>query len=185
MWLSSQMLVQQLRKTCPQHQHLRQFHRPAANYMPMVPIVIEQTGRGERAYDIYSRLLKERIICVMGPVSTNNCVFLSQRYTQDYVAGICVNLDTGIWGQLFLSVWQKFPVPGAGAHVSSAGRHVSRYRTCSSFQEDVAMFPDACIQIPVSAMYIPWYMASFRKNDAPCTVAELKKHMLGICKHDI
>ena len=35
----------------------------------MVPIVIEQTGRGERAYDIYSRLLKERIICVMGPVS--------------------------------------------------------------------------------------------------------------------
>ena len=36
----------------------------------MVPIVIEQTGRGERAYDIYSRLLKERIICVMGPVRT-------------------------------------------------------------------------------------------------------------------
>ncbi|GJQ75908.1 hypothetical protein Trydic_g17968 [Trypoxylus dichotomus] len=33
-----------------------------------VPIVIEQTGRGERAYDIYSRLLKERIICLMGPV---------------------------------------------------------------------------------------------------------------------
>jgi len=37
--------------------------------MPLVPFVIEQTGRGERAYDIYSRLLKERIICVMGPVS--------------------------------------------------------------------------------------------------------------------
>ncbi|XP_042201676.1 ATP-dependent Clp protease proteolytic subunit, mitochondrial, partial [Callorhinchus milii] len=32
------------------------------------PIVIEQTGRGERAYDIYSRLLRERIICVMGPI---------------------------------------------------------------------------------------------------------------------
>ena len=32
-------------------------------------MVIEQTGRGERAYDIYSRLLKERIICVMGPVT--------------------------------------------------------------------------------------------------------------------
>jgi ATP-dependent Clp protease protease subunit len=31
--------------------------------------VIEQTGRGERAYDIYSRLLKERIICFMGPVT--------------------------------------------------------------------------------------------------------------------
>ena len=35
----------------------------------MVPIVIEQTGRGERSYDIYSRLLKDRIICLMGPVS--------------------------------------------------------------------------------------------------------------------
>lgn len=33
-----------------------------------MPIVIEQTGRGERAYDIFSRLLKERIICLMGPV---------------------------------------------------------------------------------------------------------------------
>lgn len=31
-------------------------------------MVVEQTGRGERAYDIFSRLLKERIICVMGPV---------------------------------------------------------------------------------------------------------------------
>lgn len=37
--------------------------------MPLVPFVIEQTGRGERAYDIYSRLLKERIICVMGPIN--------------------------------------------------------------------------------------------------------------------
>lgn len=33
-----------------------------------VPIVVEQTGRGERSYDIYSRLLKERIVCLMGPV---------------------------------------------------------------------------------------------------------------------
>ncbi|XP_066143264.1 ATP-dependent Clp protease proteolytic subunit-like isoform X2 [Euwallacea fornicatus] len=34
-----------------------------------VPIVIEQTGRGERVFDIYSRLLKERIICLMGPIN--------------------------------------------------------------------------------------------------------------------
>lgn len=34
----------------------------------MVPIVIEQTGRGERAYDIYSRLLRDRIVCLMGPI---------------------------------------------------------------------------------------------------------------------
>ncbi|KAL5017203.1 hypothetical protein ScPMuIL_006792 [Solemya velum] len=47
----------------------RGFHHSQCRNIPMVPIVIEQTGRGERAYDIYSRLLKERIICVMGPIT--------------------------------------------------------------------------------------------------------------------
>lgn len=37
------------------------------SYMP-IPMVVEQTGRGERAYDIYSRLLKERVIFLVGPV---------------------------------------------------------------------------------------------------------------------
>jgi ATP-dependent Clp protease, protease subunit len=36
--------------------------------MNLVPMVVEQTNRGERAYDIYSRLLKERIIFITGPV---------------------------------------------------------------------------------------------------------------------
>ena len=35
----------------------------------MVPMVIETSGRGERAYDIYSRLLRERIIFLVGPVN--------------------------------------------------------------------------------------------------------------------
>lgn len=34
----------------------------------MVPVVVEQSGRGERAYDIYSRLLKERVIFLVGPI---------------------------------------------------------------------------------------------------------------------
>src|SRR5262245_18617802 len=34
----------------------------------LVPIVVEQTARGERSYDIYSRLLKERVIFIVGPV---------------------------------------------------------------------------------------------------------------------
>ena len=42
---------------------------PADIYMnTLVPMVVEQTNRGERAYDIYSRLLKERIIFVTGPI---------------------------------------------------------------------------------------------------------------------
>jgi ATP-dependent protease ClpP protease subunit len=35
----------------------------------MVPIVIEQSGRGERAYDIYSRLLRDRVVFMVGPVT--------------------------------------------------------------------------------------------------------------------
>src|ERR1700754_434883 len=34
----------------------------------LVPMVVEQTARGERAYDIYSRLLKERVVFVVGPI---------------------------------------------------------------------------------------------------------------------
>jgi ATP-dependent Clp protease protease subunit len=41
---------------------------PVERYMQLVPMVVEQTNRGERAYDIYSRLLKERLIFVTGPV---------------------------------------------------------------------------------------------------------------------
>ena len=40
----------------------------APQSLGMVPIVIEQSGRGERAYDIYSRLLRERIIFLVGPI---------------------------------------------------------------------------------------------------------------------
>ena len=41
---------------------------PVDTYMQLVPMVVEQTNRGERAYDIYSRLLKERIIFITGPI---------------------------------------------------------------------------------------------------------------------
>ncbi|HBZ43455.1 MAG TPA: ATP-dependent Clp protease proteolytic subunit, partial [Maritimibacter sp.] len=42
---------------------------PIDTYMnTLVPMVVEQTSRGERAYDIFSRLLKERIIFLNGPV---------------------------------------------------------------------------------------------------------------------
>jgi ATP-dependent Clp protease, protease subunit len=43
--------------------------QPETTGLGMVPIVIEQSGRGERAYDIYSRLLRERIIFLVGPVN--------------------------------------------------------------------------------------------------------------------
>jgi ATP-dependent Clp protease, protease subunit len=46
------------------------MHDPLETYMNnLVPMVVEQTNRGERSYDIYSRLLKERIIFLVGPVN--------------------------------------------------------------------------------------------------------------------
>ena len=49
----------------------------AIQALNLVPIVVEQTARGERAYDIYSRLLKERVVFLVGPV-------------EDYVANLIV-----------------------------------------------------------------------------------------------
>jgi ATP-dependent Clp protease, protease subunit len=47
------------------------FHPPPPGFsgLGLVPTVIEQSGRGERAYDIYSRLLRERIVFLVGPVN--------------------------------------------------------------------------------------------------------------------
>ncbi len=43
-------------------------HYEGPNGLGLIPMVIEQSGRGERAYDIYSRLLKERVIFLVGPI---------------------------------------------------------------------------------------------------------------------
>jgi len=47
--------------------------------MNLVPMVIEQTSRGERAFDIFSRLLKERIIFVTGPVDDTTAAFVTAQ----------------------------------------------------------------------------------------------------------
>jgi len=51
---------------------------PLETAMALVPMVVEQTNRGERAYDIYSRLLKERVVFLVGPV-------------EDYMANLVVS----------------------------------------------------------------------------------------------
>jgi ATP-dependent Clp protease protease subunit len=45
--------------------------QPVTKGLGLIPMVLEQTARGERSYDIYSRLLKERIIFVVGPIDDN------------------------------------------------------------------------------------------------------------------
>jgi ATP-dependent Clp protease protease subunit len=67
------------------------FERDVSNSQPfepqglgLVPMVVEQSGRGERAYDIYSRLLKERVIFLVGPVndSTANLVVAQMLFLE-------------------------------------------------------------------------------------------------------
>src|SRR6202023_556202 len=52
---------------------------PVETYMNLVPMVVEQTNRGERAYDIFSRLLKERIIFISGPVEEATATLVVAR----------------------------------------------------------------------------------------------------------
>ncbi|EJF58787.1 hypothetical protein DICSQDRAFT_156575, partial [Dichomitus squalens LYAD-421 SS1] len=77
------------RKALPIARHVRHIHPLAADWSGLghahpvtanlVPIVIEQTGRGERSYDIFSRLLRERVIMLYGPIrDTDSALIVAQ-----------------------------------------------------------------------------------------------------------
>ena len=51
----------------------------ASTYSQLIPMVVEQTNRGERAYDIYSRLLKERIVFVTGPIEDHVATLITAQ----------------------------------------------------------------------------------------------------------
>ena len=64
-------------------QEMQSANEPARG-LGLIPMVIEQSGRGERAYDIYSRLLKERVVFMVGPVneSTANLVVAQMLFLE-------------------------------------------------------------------------------------------------------
>ena len=87
----------------------------------LVPMVVEQTARGERAYDIYSRLLKERVIFIVGPV-------------EDYMANLVV-------AQL-LFLESENPEKDIALYINSPGGSVSAglaiYDTMQFIKPDVS-----------------------------------------------
>jgi ATP-dependent Clp protease protease subunit len=95
---------------------------PMETYMSsLIPMVVEQTNRGERSYDIYSRLLKERIIFLVGPI-------------HDAVASvICAQL-------LFLE--SENPTKDISLYINSPGGHVTAglaiYDTMQYIRPDIA-----------------------------------------------
>ena len=48
--------------------------------MPLIPMVVEQESRGERSYDIYSRLMKDRIVMLNGPVEDNTANLIVAQF---------------------------------------------------------------------------------------------------------
>ena len=48
--------------------------------MPLIPMVVEQESRGERSYDIYSRLMKDRIVMLNGPVEDNSANLIVAQF---------------------------------------------------------------------------------------------------------
>jgi ATP-dependent Clp protease protease subunit len=87
----------------------------------LVPMVVEQTSRGERAYDIYSRLLKDRVVFAVGPV-------------EDYMANVIV-------AQL-LFLESENPDKDIALYVNSPGGHVTAglaiYDTMQYIKPDVS-----------------------------------------------
>jgi ATP-dependent Clp protease, protease subunit len=87
----------------------------------LVPMVVEQTARGERAYDIYSRLLKERVVFAVGPVD-------------DYMANVIV-------AQL-LFLESENPDKDISLYINSPGGHVTAglaiYDTMQFIKPDVS-----------------------------------------------
>lgn len=79
----------------------------------LVPMVIESTSRGERAFDIYSRLLRERIVCVNGPIedTSANLVVAQLLYLESEHPDkpVCEEGGLGTWflvGSIAVGRWQ-------------------------------------------------------------------------------
>jgi len=96
-------------------------YQHAPQGLNLVPVVVEQTSRGERAYDIYSRLLKERVIFLVGPID-------------DYVANVVV--------AQFLFLESENPDKDINLYINSPGGSVSAglaiYDTMQFLKPDVS-----------------------------------------------
>ena len=78
----------------------------------LVPMVVEQSNKGERAYDIYSRLLKERIIFLVGPINDNVASLITAQLlfleSEDPKKEIYLYIITGIAIGLLIYLADKY-----------------------------------------------------------------------------
>ena len=99
----------------------------------LIPMVVEQSSRGERAYDIYSRLLKERIVFLVGPINDNVAslvtaglgIYDTMQYIKPDVSTLCIGQAASM-GSFLLAAGEKgkrFSLPNSRimVHHPSAG----------------------------------------------------------------
>ncbi len=117
-----------------------------------IPMVVEDSGRGERAYDIYSRLLKERVVFLVGPV-------------EDYTANVVV-------AQL-LFLESENPEKDIHLYINSPGGSVSSglaiYDTMQFIKPDISTL---CIG-QAASMGALLLCAGTKNKDLPCPMLEL------------
>ena len=95
----------------------------------LVPMVVEQTARGERAYDIYSRLLKERVIFAVGPVDDGMAILIVAQLlfleseNPDKDIALYINSPGGVVssGTIVMAGISTVDSAGSGSGVSGVG----------------------------------------------------------------
>ena len=119
----------------------------------LVPMVVEQTARGERAYDIYSRLLKDRLIFVVGPIDDYmaNIVVAQLLFLESENPEKEINLYINFPGGAFfvtsgLAIYEHHAVHQAGCehHLHRSGCQHGGRCCLAAGREGQAPLPAAC-----------------------------------------
>ena len=101
----------------------------------LVPMVVEQSSRGERAYDIYSRLLKERIVFVVGPINDTVAslvtaglgIYDTMQYIKPEVSTLCIGQAASM-GSFLLAAGSK------GKRLSLPNSRIMVHQPSAGFQ---------------------------------------------------
>ena len=101
----------------------------------LIPMVVEQSSRGERAYDIYSRLLKERIVFVVGPINDTVAslvtaglgIYDTMQYIKPEVSTLCIGQAASM-GSFLLAAGSK------GKRLSLPNSRIMVHQPSAGFQ---------------------------------------------------
>ena len=119
-----------------------------------IPMVIEQSGRGERAYDIYSRLLKERVIFLVGPVNDQSAnlvvaqlLFLESENPDKDVA-LYINSPGGsVYAGMALYDTMRFIKPDVSTHCTGLAASMGAFLLAAGAKDKRFSLPNSRIMI--------------------------------------